>query len=99
MEGGASQASSGIFANNNGGLAPAERKPTTGHKCAGVCCACRPIRVMRDNCIKNNPENGEACQSFVDAFKACVEAKKADIAANKARQEALLANGGEHACK
>ena len=50
------------------GLAPAERKPAqTGHKCGGVCCACRPIRVMRDNCLKNNVE--ENCISFVDAFK------------------------------
>lgn len=69
---GASQANNGatsIF-NNNGGLAPAEQKPTTGPKCAGACCACRPIRVMRDNCLKNNPESGaDVCQTFVDAFK------------------------------
>ena len=65
------------------GLAPAERKPAqTGHKCAGVCCACRPIRVMRDNCLKNNTE--EHCLSFVDGFKQCVAAKKAEVEARKA---------------
>lgn len=65
------------------GLAPAERKQTqSGHKCAGVCCACRPIRVMRDNCLKNN--QAEDCLSFVDAFKQCVSVKKAEVEARKA---------------
>lgn len=38
---------------------------------------------MRDNCLKNNKEEG-ACLTFIDAFKACVETKKAEIAARKA---------------
>ena len=67
-------------------LAPAERleqqaKLSTGHRCQGACCACRPIRVMRDNCLKNN--QAEECSYFVDAFKECVEHKKAEIAARK----------------
>jgi len=64
------------------GMAPAERKPTSGHKCAGVCCACRPIRVMRDNCLKNNEE--DTCKTFVDAFKECVSVKRAEVEARKA---------------
>eukprot|EP00347_Sterkiella_histriomuscorum_P010556 403375835 len=58
---------------------------TTGHKCQGVCCACRPIRVMRDNCLKNNSESD--CLSFVDAFKQCVDSKRQEIAARKALEE------------
>jgi hypothetical protein len=70
------------------GLAPAERKPAArGHVCGGVCCACRPIRVMRDNCLKNNTE--DSCGSFVDGFKQCVAAKKAEIEARKAAQMLL----------
>jgi hypothetical protein len=37
---------------------------------------------MRDNCLKNNTE--ENCLSFVDGFKQCVAAKKAEVEARKA---------------
>lgn len=72
--------------------APAERKPTTGRSCQGVCCACRPIRVMRDNCLKNNEET--ECFSFVDAFKQCVDTKRAEVAARRAlaEQQASISN-------
>ncbi|CDW87824.1 cytochrome c oxidase copper chaperone [Stylonychia lemnae] len=54
----------------------------TGHKCQGVCCACRQIRVMKDNCLKNNAE--DECQSFIQAFQTCVDEKRQEIAARKA---------------
>ncbi|TNV80932.1 hypothetical protein FGO68_gene4964 [Halteria grandinella] len=72
-----------------GTVAPAEKKPTTGRSCQGVCCACRPIRVMRDNCLKNNEEF--ACISFVDAFKQCIDTKRAEVAARRAAQAAIAA--------
>jgi hypothetical protein len=42
---------------------------------------------MRDNCLKNNKE--DECLYFVDAFKQCVDTKRAQIAERKAAQEAM----------
>jgi hypothetical protein len=39
---------------------------------------------MRDNCLKNNEE--ENCLSFVEAFKQCVDHKKAEVAARRAAE-------------
>ena len=35
-------------------------------------CQCKPIKILRNNCIENNNGNEEPCMDFVNAFKACV---------------------------
>ena len=46
--------------------------------CAGGCCQCRPVRILRNNCLENNNGEEEACIDFINAFKACVAAKRAE---------------------
>ena len=45
------------------------------------CCQCKPIRIMRNRCIENNNGEEAPCIDFINAFKACVAAKKAQAAA------------------
>jgi hypothetical protein len=44
------------------------------HNCAKPACKCKPIRILRDQCLQGNPE--DKCQDWVNAFKQCVEEKK-----------------------
>ena len=46
--------------------------------CSRPCCQCKPVRILRNQCIENNNGNEEPCIDFINAFKACVAAKKAE---------------------
>ena len=44
-------------------------------------CMCKPVKMLRNKCIENNNGDETPCIDFVNAFKACVVAKKAKNAA------------------
>ena len=42
----------------------------------GGCCQCRPVRILRNQCLENNNQDESKCMDFINAFKECVAAKK-----------------------
>ena len=68
----------------------ATQAPVKKHSCNRPCCQCKPIRIMRNQCLANNPDDESACQDFINAFKLCIETRKAEAAAKKAQNHNLL---------
>lgn len=49
---------------------------TKKKSCTKPCCQCKPVRIMRNQCLENNNGNEEPCIAFIEAFKHCVAQKK-----------------------
>ena len=60
---------------------PAVVEPQPKKQCNKPCCQCKPVRILRNNCLAQNPE--EKCIDFVNAYKNCIEAKKMEMAMMK----------------
>lgn len=58
--------------------------------CNRPCCQCKPVRLLRNKCIENNNGEEAPCIDFVNAFKTCVAAKKAEAAARASAQSQTM---------
>ena len=64
---------------------PEPQEQPKKHACTRPCCQCKPVRLLRNACLENNGGDESKCIDFVNAFKTCIAAKRAEAAALQAQ--------------